>query len=322
MTVTRAFLAVLVLAGLSACDRIDRRAASGERESRLYRDAMADYKAGRIDAAVKGFAKTVRSEPGNASARFQYACLLQDAAKDPVGAYCAYREYMALNPEGDKAKVASDRVAICEKEVARILAERHGLIGGDGLLKEIEGLKAQVAALHARLEAGDRDLDRAHAQVVALTGERDRLLKAIRNVGASVDQSANMPSVRDAKDLLEAEDEEGDRRAIAKDVAKIREEEHDELESGTSLLPAHTKEDVARRDAAEAAKKAREDAQKNAPPTHPPTYVVKEGDTLYRIAVRFYGRLSAWKMIRDANKTLISNDGRVRAGDTIVLPGK
>ena len=55
-------------------------------------------------------------------------------------------------------------------------------------------------------------------------------------------------------------------------------------------------------------------------PKHPSTYVVQEGDTLYRIAVRFYGRLSAWKKIRDANKAVISNDGRVRAGDTITLP--
>ena len=57
-----------------------------------------------------------------------------------------------------------------------------------------------------------------------------------------------------------------------------------------------------------------------AAPKRPQTYVVQEGDTLYRIAVRFYGRLSAWKAIRDANKATISNDGRVRAGDTITLP--
>ena len=52
----------------------------------------------------------------------------------------------------------------------------------------------------------------------------------------------------------------------------------------------------------------------------PPTYVVQEGDTLYKIALRFYGRVAAWRLIRDANKTLISNDGRVRAGQTITLP--
>jgi len=52
----------------------------------------------------------------------------------------------------------------------------------------------------------------------------------------------------------------------------------------------------------------------------PETYVVQEGDTLYGIAKRFYGRLSAWRRIRDANKTMISTDGRVRVGDTLKLP--
>ncbi|MBO7684125.1 MAG: LysM peptidoglycan-binding domain-containing protein [Kiritimatiellae bacterium] len=52
----------------------------------------------------------------------------------------------------------------------------------------------------------------------------------------------------------------------------------------------------------------------------PPTYEVQEGDTLYKIAVRFYGSIRAWKLIRDANKALISTDGRVQAGETIRLP--
>ena len=52
----------------------------------------------------------------------------------------------------------------------------------------------------------------------------------------------------------------------------------------------------------------------------PATYVVQEGDTLYKIAVRFYGRASAWSKIRSANKATISMDGRVREGQKIVLP--
>ena len=49
-------------------------------------------------------------------------------------------------------------------------------------------------------------------------------------------------------------------------------------------------------------------------------FLVQEGDTLYKIALRFYGRVAAWRLIRDANKTQISNDGRVRAGQTSTLP--
>ncbi len=59
---------------------------------------------------------------------------------------------------------------------------------------------------------------------------------------------------------------------------------------------------------------------KAALPERPKTYVVQEGDTLYGVAKRFYGTLTVWKQIRDANKAVISTDNRLRAGDTIVLP--
>ena len=68
---------------------------------------------------------------------------------------------------------------------------------------------------------------------------------------------------------------------------------------------------------AEKKMKAARKAQKDAIPD---TYVVQEGDTLYKIATRFYGRTSAWKQIREANKDTISTDGRVRTGMKIRLP--
>ena len=47
---------------------------------------------------------------------------------------------------------------------------------------------------------------------------------------------------------------------------------------------------------------------------------MQEGDTLYKIALRFYGKTSAWKQIREANKESITTDGRVRTGQTLKLP--
>ena len=53
---------------------------------------------------------------------------------------------------------------------------------------------------------------------------------------------------------------------------------------------------------------------------HPDTYIVQDGDTLYKLAIRFYGRSSAWSRIREANKAIISTDGRIRVGQRLVLP--
>ncbi|MDD4016619.1 MAG: LysM peptidoglycan-binding domain-containing protein [Kiritimatiellae bacterium] len=50
------------------------------------------------------------------------------------------------------------------------------------------------------------------------------------------------------------------------------------------------------------------------------TYVVQPGDTLFRVAEKFYGDSMGWKKIRDANRTRIDPDGRIRAGQIIVVP--
>ena len=47
---------------------------------------------------------------------------------------------------------------------------------------------------------------------------------------------------------------------------------------------------------------------------------MEEGDTLMRISARFYGTNRKWREIREANKTIISSDGRVKAGQVIKLP--
>jgi len=50
------------------------------------------------------------------------------------------------------------------------------------------------------------------------------------------------------------------------------------------------------------------------------TYVVQPGDTLFRVAEKYYGDATQWKKIREANRTRIDPDGRIRAGQIIVVP--
>ena len=304
---------------VSGCER--KKDINNERESRAYRSAMVDYRTGRIEASLKSFAKVVRDEPANSSARFLYACLLQDFKRDFISAYNAYNEYLLQQPDSDKAKIATERMRICEKEVAILLAEKYSLASPDAQAKEIAKLSDKIKELEEQLSLAQKGMSETQQRNDALAAERDRLLTAVKSVEADVDQKPNAPSVKGVKELLE-EEERVERTDYANDIAKLRAEEKDELATGTTLLPPRTKEDIQKREAELAAKRAKEEELRNKKPSHPPTYVVQEGDTLYRIAVRFYGRLSAWKAIRDANKAIISNDGRVRAGETIVLPGQ
>jgi tetratricopeptide (TPR) repeat protein len=54
--------------------------------------------------------------------------------------------------------------------------------------------------------------------------------------------------------------------------------------------------------------------------TSPRTYVVREGDTLASISRRFYKSSGRWKKIRDANKSLIDDPGKVKPGTTLTIP--
>ena len=321
MTTKKTLATLAILTTLTACDYAARKDLADERESRNYRAAMADYKAGRLDAAIAGFEKTVREEPANAGARFQYACLLQDSGKDPLGAFCAYHEYISQHPESDKASVAASRMATCEKELAQKLAVKHGITSASQGSAELEKAKSEAAELRGTLADREKEIVEFRRRIAALESERGRLVAIVKGMGESADQPIEMPSRKELNELLEEEDvDEGERDRISAAVAKLRAEEKSETETGSSLLPARKKEDVEKRDAERAEEQRRREEALAAAHSHPPTYVVQEGDTLYRIAVRFYGRLSAWRSIRDANKAIISNDGRVRAGDTIKLP--
>ena len=307
-----AWAALAALTALTACDPAATRDVRGERENRRYQAAMADYKAGRVDAAASGFEAAAREDPSNAEARFQLGCLLHDAKKDAAGAFCAYREYLMQRPDGDKAALAKQRLDVCERELAAMLAERHKLVADPAVAEAQEALRKEAKEARARVAQLEKELASAKASMEALAAERTRLLAAVRGEDETTvaSKGPDVKEVKDLLDLLEEENENTNHVAIADDAAALRREDLAESATGPSLLPPRATGDVVKVE-----KKTDEKAA-----VRPATYEVQEGDTLYKIAIRFYGSIRAWRMIRDANKTLISTDGRVQAGQTIRLP--
>lgn len=302
------FMIVAVM--LAACGRIARQELREDRAGHLYQAAMADYTAGRIDAAIKGFEKVVRATPGNASARFQLATLLQDRRQDYLAALCQYKEYLMQSPASDKAELAKERADVCERQYAALLLEK--LKEGEGpVAAEISRLKSSLDKALADNAKLREDLADALRETAATKRESERVRRLVTSLGD--EESVERPDLSSARELLDEEDDEAlDRAALADDVSKLVAEEKEERRETPFAVAAKkkkTSED-------EAEKKAEEPPHEK----RPAEYVVQEGDTLYKIAMRFYGRRSAWTKIRDANKTVISIDGRVNAGETIKLP--
>lgn len=291
-------IAIAALTALTACDYAVRKDIRAERDDRAYRAAMDDYRAGRMDAAIAGLEKAVLNDPSNASARFQLACLHQDVKKDFLSAYCGYREFLLQQPESDRAKLARERLAVCEKEVARTLSSKYGLNASDGLLKELDVVRAELKTAKSRVAAAEKNLADSQERVRALSADKDRLLAAVRGEESEVENSgSDMKAVLKEKDLLE-------------------EDREDEVSTGSALIPVRKPDEAAKQEQ----QKPDDSASAKKAPDRPKSYVVEDGDTLYGIAKRFYGNIQAWKAIREANKATISSDNRLKAGDTIVLP--
>ncbi len=50
------------------------------------------------------------------------------------------------------------------------------------------------------------------------------------------------------------------------------------------------------------------------------TYVVRDGDTLASISRRFYKSSAKWKKIRDANRSVVDDPEKLKAGQTLTIP--
>ena len=305
-TTSRAFRIVAALAmatTLAACDRMARKELREDRAGHLYQAAMADYTAGRIDAAIDGFEKVVRATPGNASARFQLATLLQDRRQDYLAALCQYREYILQSPSSDKADLAKERAAVCERQYAASILEK--LKSGEGpVAAEIARLKSEIEEASKANAKLREEVESARQEIAASKRESERVRRLVTSLGD--DESTERPNLASAKQLLDEDEEESlDRVKMSSDISKlVAEEDAEDRKTPFAVAPKKPKAEEPKEPAVE----------------RPAEYVVQEGDTLYKIAMRFYGKRTAWTKIRDANKTVISMDGRVNAGEKIKLP--
>ena len=315
---TKFSLLLLAVSMLTACDNEIVKELKEERAHRLYQEAMSDYSAGRMDAAVEGFKKAIAKNPGNASARFQLACLLQDHAKDIMGAICCYRDFILLQPDSDKAKLAKARLAICERLLGDELSQKAG---GTEVAEKFAKAMSDLKVLEAARTKLAADLEAQKEMNAKLASENERLRTLVASLqGETPAEKEDKVELTSIKELLDDDEPEKPASDIFADVKNLNAAADDEERVsalGASILPTQPKDAKAQKRAEEeSAKKAREVSKSE----RPATYIVQDGDTLYKIANRFYGRTSAWKLIREANKGIISSDGRVRAGQEIRLP--
>lgn len=314
--------ALLLLCGcrqadVSAADRADR-------ASRLYSSAMAELQAGRIDSAIEGFQAVVRAEPANGNAHFQLAALLEDVKKDYLGAIVHYRLYSIIRPDSEKVAVAIDRMKGCEARYAADAVAKAGLESNlyaeTAKLREEHGQCAKkIAALSADLEAANRKI----ASMEKSSELKSKMLEKANGIAddANVDRTPRKNLRPTDAQLLDEDD--GGLKVSSNEIKNLKamlDEDERTANPPPAEKPAAKDKGGAAANNPFAAIGGAGDGKKKQKREIPETYTVEEGDTLMRISTKFYGTNRKWREIREANKTVISPDGRVRAGQVIKLP--
>ena len=334
----------LVLAG---CDRGElplTETEARERTSRTYAAAMEDLQAGRIDHAIEGFQKVIRAEPRSLSAHFQLATLLQDSKQDYIGAIAHFREYRALRPGADKASLAKDREALCMRLLAAQLqktatpgeVEAALKAENEKLAAEAKKLKAENIELSAALTDSQKNAKTLGEQVASLR-------KMVEGIGATAegdDEKRPKPIISPSDAALLDDDDDTkpiDRIAMSEDLKSLKLDDEGGTRAPFKADPSlGAGEEAGKSPFASTGKKADKDSgqrsfdslfagagqkkDKSHDNSRPASYTVQQGDTLFRISERFYGSSAHWRKIREANKATVPPDGRVNAGQVILLP--
>ena len=276
-----ALLGLLLLPG--GCDSGDRLALGGETNDPYYRQADQLKRQGRWAEALSAYLKVIEKRPDAAPQAHLEAGLiyLQYPPKDPIYAIYHFKKFLELEPNSREADLVRQRVDAAMRDFARSLPAQP--------------LESQAA----RLELMGR-IDELQKENLQLKDELVRL-----GHGA----------------VLPTNDDDRPAPPPAPAPAAARTVKRSPLfNPPAGFAPAATTEPPAVQPAAPAAA-----ASRATPPAKPPApggrrHVVAAGDTLYKIAQRYYGNGAKWTVILEANRDVLQNQNAVRVGMELKIP--
>lgn len=289
-----------------------------ERSNALFAEAMAAETKGDAVGAEHLYRQLLLQNNTMASAHLNLAILLQDVRKDYLEAAHHYQVYLDLEPQSEKAAMVRDRLISAKSLLATQLAAEIVAREQRTLAAERDSLKAQIVALERSGEALRADAGAKAKRVVELEAQVAQLRKLV-----------------DTMKSAEAEAQvsyEAELAAARKAAEEAKEKATGAADAGSALLDAvraDAKRMIEEPDGGQAAENAAtrvaaEGVQDEPPLAASPTpgkrYVVRPGDTLSRLSREAYGNAADWARIRDANRSTSNPDGRLRAGETILIP--
>ena len=306
-----------LLIAFAGCGKEDAaEAARKERAAALRAEARTAEAQGNITAAETFYRQLLVVDPSDAAAHLSLANLSHDARKNYLDAIYHYQRYLDLVPDSDKTQMVTDRLAsartlLANQMAAEIVAREQRILTEerDTLQDEVNEQKAAIRKLENTVESRNNDIEDLKAEIKRL----NRLIDQLKTIEAE-SRASQAALLEQARKELEAERSKPDLSGTEDRVKAAREEADailNEPDGGASRI------DTALRAKAEG---AGDEIPVAASPTAGKRYLVRPGDRYSSLAREAYGNAALWPRIRDANRSTTNPDGRLLAGETILIP--
>jgi tetratricopeptide (TPR) repeat protein len=286
-------LASLVLLGAAGCERRDGQIASSEADEPYYRQGQQLVKQGRNQEALSAYLKVIAKRGESApESHLEAGLLYLQQIKDPLAAIYHFRKYLELQPNSPIYGKVRGLVDTAKLEFARTLPARP--------------MESQAEKLEMldQLERLRRENEQLKAELVALRGGVSSPPVRSRATldAASAPATANNGSLRPFIFTQTAPDTSVSSEPSPVTLAP-------ETLSGESPPPLVQ------------AAPPRSVPTKPTPPSNAVRrHTVAKGDTLYNLAVRYYGEKAKWRDIYAANRDVVPDPNALRLGVELKIP--
>lgn len=138
-----------------------------ETDERAYRRGKSLLREGRKDEALQAFLAVINARSDATESHLEAGLLYLNYLKDPLAAIYHFRNYLALNPEGEYAEFVQELILTAQKDYAKTLpgepfgdaVDRVNLMETvKDLQEENESLKQSILQLQRQINNQEREL--------------------------------------------------------------------------------------------------------------------------------------------------------------------
>ena len=207
----------------------------------------------------------------------------------------------------------------------RMITPRHAQVIKDAESKAADGNYLRAITLYeSALDGSDKSADIHYRLALLYDDKMHDPLNALHHFKRYLTLAPNGPHANEVKNFMKKDELElgttlsGDSVVSRAEAARLKNENltlRKELEDQRARLQSAT---TAMKAAGDAPKEKTPSASKK--PGGARTYVVRDGDTLASISRKFYKSSSQWKKILAANRDVVDEPGKLKAGQTLTIP--